>query len=191
MQRKEDVRQSMKIRLSRLHENDRRVESQIIVRELQKLIDEKVKTVAVYLPYRDEPDINALTLMLLKEGKVVCMPKHEGKAMSMHQITSLDDAGKSPVTGIHEPLDASPVDESTIDLAIIPGRAFTQQCERMGRGNGGYDHWISRQRRERPTTRFVGVCYECQVLQEVPMEAHDEVVDMLQTAKQLFRRRPS
>jgi len=48
---------------------------------------------------------------------------------------------------------------------------------RLGRGNGGYDHWIEKQRDVNPDTRMIGVAFECQIVNEVPIDAHDEKMD--------------
>ncbi len=182
MEAKASLRLAIKERLSRMSENDRRVESNIIVRELRKMLGEKSGTIAVYFPYLDEPDMRPLITELLEQKNVVCMPKAEMHGMTMHRILSLDAIQKNPVTGIVEPTELSPLDEAMIETVIVPGRAFLRTGERLGRGNGGYDHWISDQRKRNPETRFIGVCFDCQILQEMPTEPHDEKVDIVLSA---------
>lgn len=188
MEAKTELRRAIKERLSRLSENDRRIESQIIVRELEKAFPKDAKTFAVYMPYLDEPDISPLLTKLLDQKNVICMGKVDGNHMKMHQIESLEDIHRNPQTSIMEPKGHAPIDEATIDVAIVPGRAFTTTCERMGRGNGGYDIWISSQRKRSPHTLFIGVCFDCQLLQEIPMEAHDERMDMVITPSKIYRK---
>ncbi|MSR67362.1 5-formyltetrahydrofolate cyclo-ligase [Candidatus Peribacteria bacterium] len=182
MQEKIELRRAIKERLTRMSENDRRVESQIIVRELRKMLPESMTTIAVYFPYLDEPDIQSLVAELLEQKNVICLPKAEMHGMTMHRIRSLDDVQKNPVTGIFEPIEPAPLDETTIAIVIIPGRAFLRTGERLGRGNGGYDRWISDQRKRNPETRFIGVCFDCQIVQEMPTEQHDEKVDVVLSA---------
>lgn len=181
MEAKSELRRAIKERLSKMSENDRRVESKMIIREIEKLIPEDAKTFAVYSPYVDEPNITPLLTKWLEQKKVICMGKVDGNRMTMHQIASLDDVHKNPRTTILEPKESLPVDEATVDVAIVPGRAFTAQGDRMGRGNGGYDIWISAQRKRSPNTRFIGVCFDCQLVQSIPMEAHDERMDTVLT----------
>ncbi len=166
----------MKERLARLTQNDRRVESQVIIRELKKiLIDASV--IAAYHAYADEPDLTLLLTELLEQKNVICMPKAGSHGMTMHSISSLEEMARNPVTNIPEPVDDAPIDEATIDVVLVPGRAFTRDGKRLGRGNGGYDLWISEQRKRNSRTRFIGVCFDCQIVQDIPMEAHDERVD--------------
>lgn len=182
MNAKKELRQAIKERLSRMSENDRRVESNIIVRELRKLLPSSPVTIAVYIPYADEPDIRPLITELLDQKNTICLPKAEMHRMTMHRIRSLDDVRKNPVTNIIEPNDLSPFDERAIDIVLVPGRAFTRNGQRLGRGNGGYDRWIAEQRIRNPETRFIGVCFDCQIVQEMPTETHDERVDTVISA---------
>lgn len=182
MEAKAELRQAIKERLSRMSKNDRRVESQIIVRELKKILPQTKSTIAVYIPYLDEPDLRPLITEFLNQKNVICLPKAEMHHMTMHRIRSLDEVRKNPVTTIIEPLHDSPVDETTIESVLIPGRAFMRSGQRLGRGNGGYDRWIHEQRIRNPSTRFIGVCFDCQIVQHIPMEEHDEKVDIVLSA---------
>lgn len=182
MEAKAELRRAIKERLSRMTENDRRVESQIIVRELKKRMPTAPATIAAYFPYMDEPDIRPLLTELLEQKNVICMGKVEGNHMTMHRIRSLDDVGRNPVSNILEPMKDSPLDEAIISMAIVPGRGFTREGLRMGRGNGGYDRWIAEQMKRNPNMRTIGVCFDCQLLHDLPIEPHDRPVDAVLTA---------
>lgn len=180
---------AIKERLMKLSDNDRRVESQIIVRELTKLLGDTPLTVGVYLPYIDEPDIKPLLSDLLKRGFHLCLPKADPHKMMMYPIHSLTDIQKNSITGIPEPLSfASPIDEKTIDVVLVPGRAFTDKCVRLGRGSGGYDHWIEDQRKRNSETKYIGLCFDCQLVQAVPTASHDQLMDIVVTPSKIFRR---
>ncbi len=181
MEEKATLRRAIKERLQRMTENDRRVESNIILRRLRTHINKDHTVIALYAPYLDEPDLRSLITEHLEQKNVICLPKVDGLAMKMHRMMSLEEIGRNPVTNIIEPLVDRPVDEASITLTIVPARAFTKDGARLGRGNGGYDRWISLQRRRNPQTRFIGVCFDCQLVQEIPMEAHDEKVDLVIT----------
>lgn len=179
MEAKVQLRQSIKERLLQMSDNDRRVESNIIMRELRKILPKEPTVIAAFAPYLDEPNISLLITDLIEQKNVICMGKMENGRMTMHRIYSLDDVGRNPLTGIKEPMNDDPEDEESISLVLVPGRAFTIDGCRLGRGNGGYDRWISLQRKRNPATRFIGICFDRQIVQEIPMEEHDERVDIV------------
>ncbi len=188
MEEKAALRRAIKERLQDLSLNDRRVESNVIVREISKLIPKEARTIAVFSPYQDEPNITPLITELLEQKRVICLGKNEANHMIMHRIFSIDDIARNPLTNIPEPTAHNPIDEKTIDVVIVPGRAFTRECSRMGRGNGGYDIWIKAQRTRNAATLYIGVCFDCQILQELPEEPHDERMDVVITSRGTHRK---
>ncbi len=75
--------------------------------------------------------------------------------------------------GVSEPI-GPPVDLEEIDFIIVPGLAFTTAGDRFGYGQGYYDRFL-------PTVSApsVGVCFVDQLVDEMPLEAHDVRVDMV------------
>jgi 5-formyltetrahydrofolate cyclo-ligase len=187
MEAKIELRRAIKERLSKMSANDRRVESQVIVRELKKILPPGHITIAAFMPYLDEPDISPLLTELLEQKNVICMGKVEGNAMKMHRISALSDVHRNPVSNILEPKDHNHIDESEIGIAIIPGRAFTKEGLRMGRGNGGFDRWIEELKKKNPSARTIGVCFDCQIVTNLPTEPHDRPVDVVVTPTSLGR----
>ncbi len=61
-----------------------------------------------------------------------------------------------------------------IEFAVIPGVAFDRQCNRMGRGAGYYDRMLP----QLACTK-VGLCFETQVLDALPVEKWDVPMDFL------------
>jgi 5-formyltetrahydrofolate cyclo-ligase len=76
--------------------------------------------------------------------------------------------------GVMEPVQGEPVGADEIDLMIVPGVAFTPKGERMGRGKGYYDRYLGR---EGFRAQTIGVCYAHQLIESLPVEAHDKRVD--------------
>lgn len=188
MQQKQTMRLAMKERLTKLGENDRRVQSQVIVRELRKLIGDPPKTIAVYLPYTDEPDIKPLIADLMANKFSLCLPKADTHRMTMHRFYSMMEIHKNVITGIPEPLPTEPImNEKLIDIVLVPGRAFTSSCLRLGRGSGGYDHWIAEQRKRNPATQYFGLCFDNQIVQDVPLAEHDQRMDAVVTSTHVYR----
>ena len=78
----------------------------------------------------------------------------------------------------------SGIDPSWPDLVIVPGLAFTRAGDRLGQGGGWYDRFLSEVRADCVT---VGVCFAEQVVGELPVEAHDVMVDHVVTDSGVVR----
>ena len=71
---------------------------------------------------------------------------------------------------------------TAIDVIIVPGLAFDRQGGRLGYGSGFYDRFIEHyEKRGLPHPLKLGVCFETQLLDDVPMEQHDLRVDRIIT----------
>ncbi len=75
---------------------------------------------------------------------------------------------KQGAYGIWEPDETNAVSPSLIDLIIVPGVAFDQSRNRLGRGKGYYDRLLTG-----TTAHKVGIAYDLQLLDSIPAEAHD------------------
>lgn len=60
----------------------------------------------------------------------------------------------------------------------MPGIAFDEKGGRLGSGEGYYDRLVPKLS---ITTRKVALAFECQIIQQVPMESHDKHVDIIIT----------
>lgn len=59
------------------------------------------------------------------------------------------------------------------DLIIVPGVAFDRQGNRLGRGKGYYDRFLCKHR----TTKKIGICFDFQLVDNVPVEENDIPMD--------------
>lgn len=77
---------------------------------------------------------------------------------------------------IEEPTGTDYVDPSEIELIIVPAVAYDRRGNRLGRGKGFYDRLLG----EAKATK-IGVGYEFQLVDEIPVEPHDIPMDMVIT----------
>jgi 5-formyltetrahydrofolate cyclo-ligase len=66
------------------------------------------------------------------------------------------------------------IEPTWADIVIVPGLAFTLDGGRLGQGGGWYDRFLPDRRRD---CLAVGVCFAEQVVDMLPVEAHDVRVD--------------
>ena len=71
--------------------------------------------------------------------------------------------------GIGEPTGEEWKDLGAVELIVVPGVAFDKQNNRMGRGRGFYDRLL----KSTPNAVKVGVAYDFQMLDTIPVEPHD------------------
>jgi len=122
-----------------------------------------------YVPMASEPDWLAPAW---PEGKTLAFPRTD-EAGSMQFFCSREfQIGPWKA---HEPVGDELAPPP--DLILVPGLAFDRQCHRMGRGGGFYDRWLE----EYPKVVKIGLCFSCQLVDRVPMEAHDARMNIVLT----------
>lgn len=77
---------------------------------------------------------------------------------------------------IEEPTGEDTVDPDEMELIVVPAVAYDRRGNRLGRGKGFYDRLL----REARATK-IGVGYEFQLLDELPVEEHDVPMDYVIT----------
>ena len=70
-----------------------------------------------------------------------------------------------------------------IDLVIVPGVGFSRAGARMGNGQGYYDRLLAQ---VRPDCRLIGLCYECQLFDELVVGPHDVFMDKVVTERAVY-----
>jgi len=73
-----------------------------------------------------------------------------------------------------------------IDFVVVPGVAFGRDGERMGNGQGYYDRLLESVRPECP---LVALCYECQLFENLIVDAHDVFMDKVVTERAIYEGR--
>ncbi len=159
--------------------------SERAVKLLVKLPEWKAaKTVMLYAATKSEVQTRAAIDAGLAQGKRVCMPSagSDEKEMDAFEIKEWDDL-KPRGRGYLEPVrqKTSMVEPAKIGLIVVPGVAFDQKGNRLGRGAHYYDDFLRRSR-----APAVALAFEMQVVKEVPVEAHDVAVCKIVTEKRVI-----
>lgn len=113
---------------------------------------------------------------LWTKGTATALPLVTGKNMTFHLVADGTDL-KRGVFDIREPAShLQQVFPESGSFVLVPGLAFTLSGQRLGRGGGYYDRFLS----GRPEgVRAVGVCFDFQVHESLPTTGHDAGVDEL------------
>lgn len=143
-------------------------------------------TILFYAATRNEVVTDDMIRDALQSGKLVGLPlvHKERRELTFSYIKSLNELAPG-VYGIREPLPEylRPVSLTSIDLIIVPGVAFDLKGHRLGYGGGYYDRFLRRVGDDVPR---VGLAFELQLLDELPVEDHDVTVDTIITEKRII-----
>ncbi len=137
----------------------------------------QASTVAIFASQPQEPDVERL--WHFAAHRTLCYPRVRDSELDFLRVDS--PAELMPARwGLREPrfLPERMVAISEIDVLLVPGIAFTRRGDRLGRGGGFYDRMLARPDLRAAT---IGVCFELQILKELPIESHDERVGMVIT----------
>ncbi len=132
-----------------------------------------VQKICCYLPYGDEPDTELFIDWALDSGIEVLLPiaREDGSLdwIIYEGERALGIFGFEEGSGANASLDA-------LDLVIAPALAVGRNGYRLGQGKGFYDRFLNS-----VDVPCVAVVFDEEVLDVVPHEPHDQVVDSVVT----------
>lgn len=147
------------------------------------------RTVFAYASMPEEVQLDALLARALADGKRVLIPWITGRGtMEAVELPSLDvlERGAYGIRNVPERL-RRVVPPEAIDLAVVPGAAFTAEGARLGLGGGYYDRYLGV--RARGAYR-VALAFDALLMDRVPMAAHDiDVAEILTESRHLICRK--
>ena len=168
------LRKAVRTRLAAMSDADKEQQSTAICHSLKAHIAVTgARVVALFSPLPDEPRIWPLVEDLSK-SMAVLLPRIEGDVMNFYCYSP--ESMSSGAFGILEPVGGEPVAPYEIDVMVVPGVAFTLTGDRMGRGKGYYDKYMSL---EEFRAVKIGVCYDVQLVDVLPTEIHDVKIDSI------------
>ncbi|QVK21173.1 5-formyltetrahydrofolate cyclo-ligase [Mycoplasmatota bacterium] len=141
--------------------------SRVIHNKIEKEINLDCR-LGLYMPIKNEVD---LTMLL---NKKVALPKIIDE-MSLYRFNGDFERG---MYDILEPTG----EEMEVDIIFIPGSVYDKNGYRIGYGKGYYDKYLM----NRDIVK-IGVCFDFQVVDNIPKEDHDVRLDLLITDKKIYR----
>ncbi len=178
---KKALRQKLLTRLLALTEVEIKRRNKNVQEQLSQLpIYKQAKTIMAYYPLAGEVGILELIRKALTT-KRLCFPVMDLKAKKLRvfEIKNFEtDFVKGPYS-VMEPdtNNTHEVDIREIDMVIVPGLAFDKDRNRLGRGAGFYDRFITT---IPPSVKTVGLAFDFQILDSLPVNpAHDQKVDIV------------
>ena len=177
---KESLRRLIRLRKQQLSLEERERQSNEIMSLLEDTpVFQKARVILLYASLPDEVQTHALLKRWHKQKRIL-LPVVCGNELELREYKGEASVQKGSF-GILEPLESPPFTNfSSIDLAIIPGVAFTLDGKRLGRGRGYYDRLLAQ--RGFQSVYKIGVAYACQMLPELPISPYDIPLDEVITS---------
>ncbi len=171
MEDKKVLRQHVRLLKSSFTQEELEQKSNDVIAALEK--DEWFKTAKVVCLYNSLPDeVNTKELLAKYKGKKkLLLPSIKNSVIELHEYGMNDDTAIGEY-GISESCGEVFTDYSQIDLAVVPGMAFDLSGNRLGRGKGYYDRFLPA-----ITAPKIGLCFDFQLLGEIPSMPHDIKMD--------------
>jgi len=157
----------------------------------------KASCVLSFVSYGTEIKTNQLLDIILNENKMLCLPRTENEKMEFYYINSDEDFSEQTEIGEYgitvpksnqDKLDLNSIPDKT--LIIIPGLAFDERGNRLGKGKGYYDKFLaellSTSEKEK-ILGIVGYCYDFQIIDKVITEPNDIPVDYIISDKRIVK----
>ena len=194
MPAKNEIRKNIKLLFSQNKEGLARESSLICSRILASEQYKNAHQIFAYMALWDEVDLTAVIKAALTDGKKVALPKitdlEKGLMKFYYLNSSLTDTlinqTKKGSLGIEEPdetlLEIAGSDLAADTLILVPGRAFTKKGDRLGRGKGFYDIFLSgleERKKDGVQITKAGVCFSFQLVDSIPVTAGDIRMDFI------------
>ena len=136
--------------------------------------------IMAYCACRGELSLEPVIGELLDNGKTLLLPRCEAPGMmTARRIETLSQLVPGTY-GLMEPDGACEIiSPDAIDLVFVPGTAFDRVGNRLGQGGGYYDRFL-----EKTCALRVGVCHDEALMDRVPSEEYDSMMDAVITPRE-------
>lgn len=180
---KNTARQSIKKLRSELSRDEVLQKSQIICEKVLFLEEFKnAKNILAYNDFKNEVSTKYFCKEALNLGKNVFLPVVKGEDIIIGEYNS--ESFKISGFGIKEPdISRDCIEQSKIDLCIVPGIVFDEKMQRAGFGRGYYDRFFA----ENNACVKIAFAYDFQVVEELECESHDVPMNIIVTEKRILR----
>ncbi len=171
---KKELRKEMRQRKAAMTAEQKIAESDSVWQHIEQLsCFQQAHHILLYHSLPDELITHNTIERWATQGKEIYLPVVVGDDLVVRHYNH--EAMQQGEFNIMEPT-GNNVDTNLLQLIIVPGVAFDNNGNRLGRGKGYYDRLLSR-----TSTTCIGVCYNCQLIDSIPTEPHDHIMQYIVT----------
>ena len=151
---------------------EKKARSNTIWEQLENLREFKNNhTIMVYWSMDDEVYTHDFVRKWSGRKKII-LPSVKGDELELRVFEGMQTMQPGEGYGIPEPAGIAFTKIDEIGLIIVPGVAFDEDCNRLGRGKAYYDKLL-----KTASCTKIGVCFDFQIFPEVPVDKYDIRMD--------------
>jgi len=185
--RKAELRRRLSRRVELIDAETARAAADQVARRLLSLSEVAgARRILTCLSFGHEIDTWRLVERLAGEGRGLYVPRADPRDQRLHvhpypsELVTLGFGLRQPPRGAPELADAE-IDR-TIDAVLVLGVGFDRRGFRLGHGSGYFDRFLAAHR-----LFAVGLAYDEQLVDRLPVETHDRPMDLVVTPTGLVR----
>ncbi len=180
-EKKKELRKAIRKLKKSVSPEEKKARSEAITNRIEALPEFKESdTVMVYWSMSDEVHTHDFIRKWAAEKRII-LPSVKGDELELRVFEGMDSMQPGEGFGILEPVGPAFSDIQKIGLIIVPGVAFDRTCQRMGRGKAYYDKLL-----RTVSCQRVGVCFDFQVVEEVPHDDLDVAMDKVVSESTIY-----
>ncbi len=140
--------------------------------------------IGLYHSTPDEAPTASYAKFFYERGHAIVLPRFAQRDSTMEFATHTDPFGASDLAkgpfGIMQP--APDAETMEPDVLFMPLVGFTADGHRLGQGGGHYDRWLD----AHPGKTKVGLAWDVQLVESLPLEPHDQQLDAVITPTRIY-----
>ena len=181
-EQKKELRKKIKQKIKQLSVEEKKRQSDMVFTRLKGMPQFRfAETVMLFWSMDDEIPTHSF-IDKISVSKHVFLPVIKDDDIVVKPYTSSEEMQPEARYNISEPQGAE-VPDFNPDLIVLPGVAFDSNCNRLGRGKVYYDRFLHSLN---VTSSLVGICFNEQIVDHIPVGDHDYKVDAVITAQGLY-----
>ena len=195
---KKEFRKKIKLQISKLDQFFFIQKSEEICKNILSWdIYQKAKTILFYMPLKTEPNIFKIIEDAFSQKKECYIPKITDettmKFFLLENEKSILEQVESGFYGILEPkenltqLQIEDLAKKDDILILIPAMAFDKNKNRIGKGKGFYDRFLSKIFvNSQKNITLAGISFDCFIFDKIPTEKNDMKVDFIVSDSKIY-----
>ena len=139
--------------------------------------------IGLYCATPQEAPAASYARFFYEAGHDIALPRFANRDSGMTFAPFTDPFGESDLeTGPYDLLQPQEGASLVPDVLFVPVVGFTADGHRLGQGGGHYDRWLE----THPDTVTIGLAWDCQLVDELPLEPHDRPLAAVITPTRLY-----